>query len=303
MKSIKLFLLVSLFAAGFTSCRKEDALGDVGNIPGLGGDTWVQSSIDKYIYDSLTVPYNIDVAYKWDQLALAQVDKNVAPVKEEKVIPVIQAMKRVWIAPYISEIGNANFRKYCPKFFIFAGSGAYSLDGSVLLGLAGGGRQITLFLLNHYKNKTMAGYTLADTLVQKETFHIIEHEFTHIFDQNKQRPFAFDQVCQGFYSADWINSSRQEAYSEGFISAYASSAPGEDIAEMISFMMVEGKVGFDNIVNGITGTSSRGTSAETAKARLRQKEEILVNYFQQSWGIDLRSLQTKTRNAINTELY
>lgn len=303
MKPYKRLLFILSVICCLSSCRKDDNLGNVDNIPGLGGDTWVQTGIDKYIFDSLTGPYNIDVSYKWDQLALAQIDKNVAPIKEANVIPVIDAMKRVWIEPYIAEFGEAPFRKYCPKFFIFAGSGAYSLDGSVLLGLAGGGRQIYLFLLNHYRNKTMQGYTLSDTAVQKTTFHTIEHEFTHIFDQTKQRPFEFDQVCQGFYSADWINSTNNQAYSEGFISPYASSQPGEDFAEMVAFMLVEGKAGFDKIVNGITGTSSRGTTAATAKARLKQKEEILTRYFIQTWGINLTSLQARTRNAINKEFY
>ena len=149
----------------------------------------------------------------------------------------------------------------------------------------------------------MAGFVPSDTIIQKETFHTIEHEFAHIFDQTKARPFEFDQVCQGFYSADWINSSDEQAYSEGFISPYASSQPGEDIAEMIAFMMVEGKAGFDKIVNSIKGISSRGTTAATAKSRLKEKESILVNYFLTAWGIDLYSLQARTRAAIEKEFF
>lgn len=303
MSHHKILSAVLMAMLSFVSCKKDDDLGDVENIPGLGGDTWVQTDIDKYINSELTVPYNISLSYKWDQLSLGQIDKNVVPVKEEKIKPVIDAMKRVWIAPYLVEFGSPSFKQYCPKFFTFVGSAAYNLDGSALLGLAGGGRQIFLFQLNYFRNKTMAGYTLADTLIQKETFHTIEHEFTHIFDQTKARPFEFDQVCQGFYSSDWINSSRTQALSEGFISAYASSQPGEDIAEMIGFMMIEGKAGFDKIINGITGTSNRGTTAAAAKARLRQKEAILVTYFRDAWNIDLYSLQARTRAAIENEFY
>ena len=47
-----------------TSCKKEEALGNVDNIPGLGGDTWTFTSIDNWIRDSLTVPYNITAKYK-----------------------------------------------------------------------------------------------------------------------------------------------------------------------------------------------------------------------------------------------
>ena len=58
-------------------------------ISGLGGDTWAQGPIDKWIYDSLTVPFNIDVKYKWDEFALDQLDKTVVPVKEPIVIPLL----------------------------------------------------------------------------------------------------------------------------------------------------------------------------------------------------------------------
>lgn len=303
MKQYKILSVVLLAMLSMVACRKDNDLGNVEDIPGLGGDTWVKTELDKFIYDTMTVPYNIDISYKWDQLALAQLDKNVVPVKEELVRPIISAMKRVWIDSYTPEFGAANFRKYCPKFFVFAGSAAYNLDGSALLGLAGGGRQIYLFQLNYFRNKTMPGFVPGDTLIQKVTFHTIEHEFAHIFDQTKKRPFEFDQVGQGYYSADWINNSDAQAYSEGFISPYASSQPGEDFAEMIAFMLVEGKGGFDKIVNAIKGTSTKGTTAAAAKARLRLKEEVLVKYFIQTWGIDLYSLQARTRAAIDKEFY
>jgi substrate import-associated zinc metallohydrolase lipoprotein len=149
----------------------------------------------------------------------------------------------------------------------------------------------------------MPGYTLSDTLVQKETFHTVEHEFAHIFDQTKKRPIEFDKIAQGFYSSDWINVSNEEAKRDGFISAYASSVASEDFAEMISIMLIEGRKGFDNIVNGITKPSARGTSPEEARSRIRQKEAVIVDYFKNSWGINFYSLQSKTRAAIEREFF
>ena len=78
-----------------TSCKKEDALGNVDNIPGLGGDTWAPGAIDDYIFDSLTVPYNIAVKYKWDQGELQDdFNKDLVPPKEEKVIPLLGAINK-----------------------------------------------------------------------------------------------------------------------------------------------------------------------------------------------------------------
>jgi len=301
MKMIKIFSVSVVFAFLFSSCGKEEKLGNANDIPGLGGDTWAQGPIDKWILDSLTTPFNIDVAYKWNAFALNQLDKNVVPVKEEIVIPVLSAVKRVWANTYIAEIGGALFKSYVPKFFVLAGSGAYNYDGTVLLGQAGGGRQIFLLELNYFRNKTMAGYVLSDTVVQKTTFHTVEHEFAHIFDQTKKRPFDFDKITQGSYSSDWINVSDKDARKDGFISAYASSVAAEDFAEMVSIMLIEGKDGFDEIVNSITGTSVHGVTAAEAKAKLHRKEAILVDYFKKSWNIDFYSLQARTKAAIEAE--
>lgn len=291
--------LLSLFM--ILSCRKEDAL-TVDDIPGLGGDTWVKSPIDQWLFDTLTVPYNIATKYKWDQFEL-DVNRSLVPPKEEKIIPVMRAVKKVWIDPYIAQAGDFFFKKYSPKLFVLAGSASWNLDGSITLGTAEGGRKVVLYLLNDFKNKSIPGYTPADSVIPKQMFHVIEHEFGHILDQNIRRPIEFDAVCQGFYTSDWINTNDNEALKDGFISAYALSNPFEDFVEMISIMLIEGKPGFDRIVNGITGTSVRGTTAEEAKAKLRLKETLVINYYKQAWNIDFYSLQIRTRTAIEKEIY
>ncbi|HEV8286770.1 MAG TPA: putative zinc-binding metallopeptidase [Chitinophagaceae bacterium] len=283
------------------SCRKEDPL-NVDDISGLGGDTWVKSSLDQWLYDTLVVPWNIATKYKWDQFEL-EVNKTIVPPKEEKVIPVMSAVKKVWINPYVLQAGELFFKKYSPKLFVLAGSASWNLDGSITLGTAEGGRKIVLYLLNDFKNKTMPGYVPADSAIPKQMFHVIHHEFGHILDQNIRRPVEFDAVTQGFYTADWINTSDYEALHDGFITAYALSSPFEDFVEMISIMLIEGRSGFDYIVNSITGTSTRGTTADQAKAKLRQKETLVVNYFKNAWNIDFYTLQLRVRNAIVNEIY
>jgi len=295
---LPLFILGSVI---MLSCRKEDAL-VVDDIPGLGGDTWVKGPIDQWLFDTLTVPYNIAAKYKWDQFEL-ELNKDIVPPKEEKVIPVMRSVKKVWIEPYVLQGGELFFKKYSPKLFVLAGSASWNLDGSITLGTAEGGRKIVLYLLNDFRNKTMPGYVPADSAIVKQMFHVIHHEFGHILDQNIRRPVEFDAVCQGFYTADWINTNDNEAMKDGFITAYALSSPFEDFVEMISIMLIEGRSGFDAIVNSITGTSTRGTTPDQAKAKLRLKETLIVNYFKQAWNIDFYTLQTRVRNAIVNEIY
>jgi len=298
---IKIFLVLLFGSIGFFSCKKEDPL-VVDDISGLGGDSWTKTTIDKWLYDTLVVPYNIATKYKWDQSEL-DLDKSIVPPKEEKIIPVMRSVKKVWMEPYILQAGELFFKKYSPKLFVLAGSANWNMDGSITLGTAEGGRKIVLYRLNDFKNKTMSGYVPGDSAIPKQMFHVIHHEFGHILDQTIRRPVSFDEVTKGFYTADWINTDDYSARQDGFITAYALSSPFEDFVEMISIMLIEGKSGFDNIVNSISGTSIRGTTEDQAKAKLRQKESIVVNYYKQAWNVDFYTLQLRVRNAIVNEIY
>jgi substrate import-associated zinc metallohydrolase lipoprotein len=286
-----------------SSCKKEDALPPLENIPGLGGDTWIKGPIDFWIRDTLTIPFNIAVKYKWDQ-GEVDLDKTLVPPKEEQVIPVLSSINRVWIKTYIAEAGLPFFEKITPKNFVLVGSPGY-LKGAVKLGEAEGGRKVTLYNINAFRIRGMAGYNKAvDSANVFETFKTIQHEFAHILDQNVKVPVTFSASSAVGYTSDWLNVTETEAKNEGFISPYGNSSKAEDFAEMVSIMLVFGKDNFESYVNSITytGTTPNGTTAIQAKARLRDKEAAVVAYFKQAWNIDFYSLQTKTRAAMNSLL-
>jgi len=302
MKLVKNIFVASLVVVAVSSCRKEDAL-NLEDIPGLGGDTWVKGPIDKWIYDSLTVPFNIAAKYKWDQSELEQ-DKTLVPPKEESVIPVLGSIKKAWINTYIAEAGVPFFKLISPKFLVLVGSGSYN-RGSITLGTAEGGRKVVLYQINSFRVKGMPGYVPADTTTVIEMFHVIQHEFAHILDQNVKVPVSFGGPSANSYTSDWLNVTPTEAKNEGFITQYAISGKDDDWAEMVSIMLVYGKAYFDNYVNSITYTTptANGTTSTQARNRLRQKEASVVTYFKQAWNIDFYSLQNRTKTAINALLY
>ena len=305
MKQIKIIIAAFAIIISINSCKKDDALGNVDNIPGLGGDTWTPGAIDAWIYDSLTTPYNIAVKYKWDQGELqSDLNKDLVPPKEDNVIPMMSAIKSAWIGPYVTEAGIDFFQRISPKYFVLVGSPAFE-QGAVKLGTAEGGRKVTLYDVNDFRIKGMPGYILRDTDNVKQVFHTIHHEYAHILDQTIKVPVAFSQSSAAAYTSDWLNVTPLEAKNEGFISQYAISQAGEDWAEMVSLMIVEGRAWFDNYVSSInyTGTTANGTTAAMAQARLRQKEAVVISYFKQSWNIDYRNLQGLSKAAISALLY
>jgi substrate import-associated zinc metallohydrolase lipoprotein len=289
MKSLQTFLFVFSCTVTMLSCRKDDISGNADNIAGLGGDTWVKGPIDEWILSNLTVPYNVAVKYKWDQSEM-EFNKIIVPPDEEKVLPVLSAVKQVWIDNYVAETNELFMKKYCPKFFVLAGSASWNMDGTITLGQAEGGRKILLYQLNDFRVKGMDGYQPSDSFTVKQMFHTIEHEFAHILHQNVMYPQEFKQVSVGNYTSNWNNVSDEAANELGFISAYAMSFPDEDFVEMTSMMLVEGRNWFNAMVNGLAD--------EEAQTKLRQKEAIVVNYFKDVWSINFYSLQTRTRASI-----
>ena len=121
MKTIYKLSILTSFLVLFYSCGKEDDL-EVTQPVGLGGETWAQGPIDKWILDSLTNPYNIAVKYRWDPWELA-LDRTLTPPDESKIVAAMSAVKRVWIDPYTAETGSELFiKKYAPKQFVLVGS-------------------------------------------------------------------------------------------------------------------------------------------------------------------------------------
>lgn len=289
MSKHKIYLVI-LTLAILASCKKEDDLGDVTTIPGLGGDTWAETSIDTWIYDTLTTHYNVAAKYKWDQGEL-DFNQSLTPPKEEKIIPVLSAIKKVWIDTYVAEAGKTFMQQYIPKFFVLVGSASWNLDGTITLGTAEGGRRIVLYVLNDFRIKGMTGFVPSDSTNIKSMFHTIEHEFGHILHQTVLYPEDYKRISAGDYTSNWNNTIDAEANEKGFITAYAQSSVDEDFVEMISIMLSEGKAGYEALLDGI--------SSATAKSKLRQKEAIVVNYFKDVWGISFYSLQTRTRTAID----
>lgn len=303
MNTMKIAAFCLVLSVLFAACQKKDDLSGVDDIPGLGGDTWAQQPLDKWIYDTLTVPYNIEVKYKWDQTEF-DVSKTLVPPMESQVIPVLSAIKKVWIDTYVAEAGQAFFQQYCPKFLILSGSASWNFNGTITLGTAEGGRKVVLYLINNFRTKGSPGYTAADTATVIQIFHVIEHEFGHILHQTVMYPVEFKKICAGLYNGNWNLVSDADANRDGFVTAYSMSAFDEDFVETVSIMLTKGRAGFNGLVNSIPpGFSDNGTSQADAQSKLRQKEAIVVDYFKKTWKIDFYSLQARTRGQIEALLY
>ncbi|GGH62412.1 substrate import-associated zinc metallohydrolase lipoprotein [Filimonas zeae] len=304
MKIVKISLLI-LSLGVMASCKKEK-LDPVGDIPGLGGDTWEPTVVDKWLLDSLTNPFNISVKYKWDphEVSDQYILRDFVPPREEVVISLMSSVKKVWADNYIAERDTVFFNRYSPKFFALFGSAIYNpANGTKVLGIAEGGKKINLLEINTFKTSKDAGYKPSDSTQAKMAFHTVHHEAAHILHQTVLYTPEYKRINVGMYTTNWVNYTDAEANRDGFATAYSMQDPNEDFVEMISIMLTEGKEGFDRLVDNIKDTSTRGTIPALAKSRLRQKEAIVVSYFKTVWNIDFYRLQERVRKSVEYYIY
>lgn len=279
MKTIKILLLSTLVAAlALTtySCRETEEIADDINIPGLGGTDEVKNELDKWLFNSYTKTYNIEVVYRWDASQMqTSITSQLVPIKAELVQPMMDIISRVWFEPYLKAAGEAFLKEMTPKKIVLVGSPEYQ-SGAIKLGQAEGGRKILLLNANNFDPSDDAGL--------RQYLHTIEHEFAHILHQTKLFDKNFETISGKYYDpAGWKNyTNLNEVYQLGFLRNYAMSGKDEDFAEMLSMIMVYGRDWYEDTVISI---AEKSTIEPNAAANLRAKEEIVVDYMDKVWGI------------------
>lgn len=284
MKSLKNISLNLCLLVLFAACRKDEKL-NLQQPVGLGGDVTASTAIDKWLRDSLTTPYNIEVKYRWDP-SNASLFKTVTPTDESRVIPLFSALKRTWITPYNDETGSELFmKKYTPKQFVLIGSVEYDYY-SVTLGQAEGGNNIVLFDVNQNFDKNAI-------ISLRRAIHTAHHEFGHTLHQTVIYPLDFvgtsSKLGLANYTATWFNISDAAALQDGYVTSYAMSGKDDDFVETIAVMLTEGKNKFEEM---------KAAANTTARQALQQKEDYVVTYFKQVWNIDFYRLQTRVQSSL-----
>jgi len=269
-------LIIVLIAA---SCKKENM--PEANLDLIDQNIIAKTSVDTWLGTNYLDPYNIEVKYKFDRFELPS-GKVITPVLEGQVIPAMETVKEVWIRPFEIVGGDTFIKRISPKQFVLAGSAEYNSDGSITLGTAEGGRKIVLYVINNFDKTSLSEV--------KRMIQVIQHEYTHILNQTIDYQTDYQTISRGGYVGNWTLEPLEDAYTLGFITQYARSAPGEDFAETSSNMLMLGRVVFNSIVSSAAGEG---------KSRLQKKEQYVVEYFKSSFNIDFYALQEQVQTALD----
>lgn len=279
MKLFRLLLLSCVI--GFAACRKEEKLNvnlDSYNIQGPIANT----ALDQWLKENFLDKYNINVNYRYDHYKQSAKNVYAGPVNVDMVKPQMQAMLDGMIKPYERNGGFPFIARVMPKEINLFGSSEYDKSaGQWLNGIIMGGKEINLYFVNTY--------AVGDADLEAKKLRTMHHEFTHALNSHEPIPVEFEPISGKLYTAQWKTISEANARAMGFVTPYAASEKGEDIADMVARLLVNGQIWFDDWANGSTAEG---------KAALKAKESVLIGYFKKAYNIDFKALQREVQQIV-----
>lgn len=264
---------MSVATVAFSSCDKDNSL-DKESV--LNTKEKKYTPLDLWLRSNFLDPYNISVNYEWDQYKVDN-KRYLTPPNPDNVEKVMKVVKKVWIDSYTEVTYPEFIREYTNREFVLVGNRNLNKEGTQTLGLADQGQRIVLF--------TVDNIDVTKVNEIRQFVHTIQHEYVHIL--NQKRIFdkeAFGNVSPAGYDSNWSNYKDAASRNEGFISAYARSNVDEDFAEMAAAMLVD--------INAYNSTVAAIADA-SGKAKIKEKEALVVDYYKSVWDIDFYDLCQK----------
>jgi substrate import-associated zinc metallohydrolase lipoprotein len=298
MKKLIYSITIVLAALAASSCQR-----DVIEPESVIKDSTVEmNDFDRWLEVNFLKPYNIEFKYRY---ALNESDMGYYTVPADVNSSVIYAhlVKYLCIDTY-DEIAGVSFtRSYFPKMFFLIGTWEYRNNGSIVLGTAEAGKKIMLAGVNELPLvfQYYEGAELDDYL---NTYYIktIHHEFTHILNQTKAFSDSFKQITSATYVADACFDTDQYWRGRGYITAYAQSEPREDFAELLSEYVTHNAAWWDEQISAASKETAEvrktDPSAQDGATLIESKIDIVRNYMQDAWNIDIDVL----RDIINRRM-
>lgn len=297
MKKIITLLIVGIT---FLGCSPEEPE-NVKYVPPKA--TKVENTNDIFLRENMFEPYGTSVRWRWDNRFIPAYEK-ATPIKAELVIPVTKLIKYLWIGIYESqgEKGKSFISSIYPPELQYIGSYIYQNDGSVKLGYAESGARITLLNLNGYNlqnedwlNKPGGGI-----------LSTIHHEFSHIVHQTYGMPLGFNEISETYLGGGWVNTSNQEALELGMVRNYATKDEYEDFCEIVShFLTLSEDVFNERFINqddcsALVDASDieKCTKINQGKQKIAKKLRIVIDYYQDNFGINLVSMRDELQRRI-----
>lgn len=270
-----------------TACYPTEEL----NVP-VQDELELESELDIYIDEKFTEEYGMAIRYKFVD-NYVQPGQRVAPPKLELVRPMLDFIEEFWINPYL-EVPNGEdfFKNHVPAEIVFLGGLIFNSNGTVTLGTADAGAQITFTDVNAIDPSNPEWRT--------QQLNTVYHEFAHTVHQRYKLPNAFETIAAAGYTGpgSWFVLNDEDALQRGFVSPYSTSSPNEDFAETVAFFLFDPD--FDANFMDLEDDCETDDCVRRNEGKLRIKEKLstISDHYEKVTGVDLELL----REAIQSRL-
>lgn len=236
-----------------------------------------KNELDIWLEKNYLDPYNLDFKYKMEDVE-SSLSNNLVPVDYTLAVKMARIVKHVWFEAYDEVAGVSFTRSYSPRIIHLIGSRQWNPNSTMTLGYAEGGLKVTLVGCNWLDPSDIPG-------LNKWFLQTMHHEFSHILHQTINYPTEYNKLSEGHYSpSGWNNRKKMEDYAPfGYVTAYGSSQPGEDIAEVTACLLAWTDEQWAELQEG---------AGEEGWAIILKKIEIVSKYMLDSYGVDMMKLRS-----------
>ena len=308
--------LLVLGISAFSSCG-EDALSSTSVIAQRQSSVQ-ETELDRWIRDSITLPYGIEVVYRQENHGGAATD-YLYPPRREQVKPVLRAFRTLCLESFaFADQDRSNFLLGRAPLRLQLFGGAYAdAHGMVRLSLP---QAPTTMMLTHcnafspddpnkvYLLARMGFHQLTRRLLaqlpyDRVAFSAISGDRYTGSTASLVAPWqAGRTIDQQFGSDSWANK-------RGFLTIHGMVSSEEDMAEMISATICATPL---QVQQALTEAATPDTDADpevqaryteeakVAAQQLRRKQAFVTDYLQKVWHVDFRRWQITTARKLRS---
>lgn len=271
------------------SCYPDESI----NVPVAQTQVEIESDLDKFIEENFRKEYGMAIRYRFVDRYIKPFQR-VAPPKVEVVRPMLDFIQKFWVDPFLEvQNGEAYFRSHVPSEVVLLGGFIYNEDGTVTLGTADAGAQITFTAVNDIDP--------ADKEWEALQLQTVYHEFAHIVHQRHKLPVDFEKISSTGYTSpgSWFTLTDEEALERGFVSPYGTSSPNEDFAETVAFFLYNQDFEAEFMTDESNCATPACEARNSGRELIRQKLTTIRQHYLKVVAVDLGAVRAAVQAKLN----
>lgn len=307
---IKKILYVIVFSSMISGCGKEEKLSEH-SVVERNSVLREYTELDKWIHDTFTIPYGIEVDYHWDKNN-TQKGSYIYPPETGNIRKVLETIKELWIDLYTqNEFGGEEFfqGKNPVKIYMYGGKNLDVNGVELLNNSLSTASEMYLYNVNDFDPKNEEQVFI----LMRSVHHQFARRLMEIFpydrdrflsvSQNRYSPSTSDNIRPLLSSITRVKlfGLRSFAHRRGLFTLHSFLSAEDDFAEIISVKLTHTPKQILRALN-VAKTPLQDENdpelqqkyneeAKQAHKELTEKQDFVEEYFKKSMGFRLSRMQ------------